>query len=49
MYCTNCGAKINENQKYCELCGNELIAIHDIKKEDEIPKANPTRSRRRCC
>ena len=49
MYCPNCGAKINNNQKYCELCGSELIIIHDTSKEDMKAKTNPTRFRRGCC
>ncbi|MFX0004661.1 MAG: hypothetical protein ACFE9C_10335 [Candidatus Hodarchaeota archaeon] len=50
MYCSNCGAKIENNSlKYCELCGNEIITSDDIKNEDVKVKNNPTRSRRRCC
>ncbi len=25
MYCANCGAKLNEKQRFCEYCGTEII------------------------
>ncbi|MFW9972362.1 MAG: zinc-ribbon domain-containing protein [Candidatus Odinarchaeota archaeon] len=50
MYCSNCGAKIDDpNQEYCDLCGNELINISDIKNEDTKVNPRPIRSKRRCC
>ncbi|MFX1380683.1 MAG: zinc-ribbon domain-containing protein [Promethearchaeota archaeon] len=49
MYCPNCGAEINNNQKFCELCGNELTITSETPKEDEKANVNPTRFRRRCC
>jgi len=35
MYCKKCGAKIEEESKYCENCGEEVIKI-----EEESEKVN---------
>lgn len=38
MFCTNCGAKVAENAKFCEKCGNRIVMGNDHienKKDEE--------------
>ncbi len=50
MNCPNCGGKIsNTNQKYCEVCGSELLIINNPSNKEVKVKPSSTHSKRRCC
>lgn len=37
MFCNNCGAPLQENQKFCPNCGSKAESKEDIFAENEIP------------
>lgn len=50
MNCPNCGAILKDNnQRYCEFCGIELMNINNRSKQEMKVKFKSTRSKRRCC
>ncbi len=40
MYCTNCGNKINDSEKYCPYCGEPVLKEESIKKETSTNNSN---------
>ncbi|MFW9830120.1 MAG: hypothetical protein ACFFEY_21310 [Candidatus Thorarchaeota archaeon] len=50
MNCPDCGNQVKNNeQKYCEYCGKELIKI-DSSTEQRVDSAfKPSQFKRRCC
>lgn len=39
MYCSNCGNKLEINQKFCDNCGNK-IEVNDLKNYDSSYSQN---------
>lgn len=37
MFCENCGKEINEDDKFCNFCGSEVISILELPKIKETP------------
>lgn len=49
MYCTNCGTKLDDNQKFCHNCGAQIVATYANKStigqmEIPVPPARPAAS-----
>lgn len=36
MYCRKCGNALNENVRFCNQCGTEVISVPNVVKTEEI-------------